>query len=90
MSILSKLFGRGGDKAPTDPPETYKGFTIRPAPMAEGGEYRLAAWIEKEVGGETKSHHLVRADLTRDRDTAVSAAIAKAKQVIDEQGEGLF
>ena len=92
MSILSKLFGRGGGdaSAPEEQPVTYKGFTIRPAPIVEGKQYRLAAWIEKEVGGEPKSHHLIRADMTATRDTAVEAAIAKAKQLIDEQGEQLF
>ena len=91
MSILSKLFGRSGDKSmPEEQPVTYNGFRIRPAPMVEGNQYRLAAWIEKEVGGETKTHHLVRADMTTSRETAVDAAIAKSKQVVDEQGERLF
>ncbi|WP_375262917.1 HlyU family transcriptional regulator [Palleronia sp.] len=92
MSILSKLFGRGGGgaSAPEEQPVTYKGFIIRPAPIVEGKQHRLAAWIEKEVNGETRSHHLIRADMTAARDTAVEAAIAKSKQVIDEQGEGLF
>ena len=91
MSILSKLFGRGGDaSAPEEQPVIYKEFRIRPAPILEGKQYRLAAWIEKEIGGEMKTHHLIRADVTAARDTAVDAAISKAKQVIDEQGEALF
>lgn len=91
MSILSKLFGRGGGgSGGEEQAVTYKGFTIRPAPIVEGKQHRLAAWVEKEVNGEMKSHHLIRADMTAARDTAVEAAIAKSKQVIDEQGERLF
>lgn len=91
MSILSKLFGRSGDKSmPEEQPVIHEGFKIRPAPIVEGNQYRLAAWIEKEVGGEMRTHHLVRADMTTSRETAVDAAIAKAKHLIDEQGESLF
>ncbi|SFG15476.1 hypothetical protein SAMN04488020_101337 [Palleronia marisminoris] len=91
MSILSKLFGRSGDKsAPEEESVSYKGFKIRPAPIVEGSEYRLGAWIEKDIDGELRTHHLVRADMTTSRETAVDAAIAKAKLVIDEQGERLF
>lgn len=88
MSLLSKLFG--GGSGPTDPSETYEGFTIHPTPMPEGGKFRLAARIEKTVGEAVKSHQLIRADLFDSRDEAVGAAVLKAKQVIDEQGERIL
>lgn len=58
--------------------------------MKEGARYRLSARIEKEIGGETKAHKLVRADLLDSREDAVEASIHKAKQMIDEQGDRIF
>ena len=84
MSILSRLFGGGG--APEPEPETYQGFRIMPTPVPEGGKYRIGATIEKDG----KVHHLIRADLLDDLETANLASINKAKQMIDEQGERLF
>ena len=88
MSLFSKLFG--GGSAPEPASETYEGFKITPEPQKDGNQFRLAARIEKEVGGEVKSHHLIRADLFQDRDAAAVAAVRKAKQVIDEQGDRLL
>lgn len=94
MSIFSKLFG-GGSKSDepakkSAKPETYKDFRIFPEPIRDGGQYRVAARIEKEVDGETKTHQLIRADTIGDADTAAEASLNKARQVIDEQGERLF
>ena len=57
MSILSKLFGGSGASKPAADPVVYEGFAIYPEPIAEGGQHRIAARIEKEIGGELKSHH---------------------------------
>jgi len=91
MSILKRLFGRAGDKAPAEQPsETYKGFTITPQPAKDGGQFRIGALIEKDVGGTTRSHHLIRADRLESFEAAAQASLAKARQMIDEQGERLF
>lgn len=90
MSLFSRLFGGGGSKEPSAETLEYNGFHITPEPIAEDGQYRLAARIVGEVGGETKEHRLIRADVMRDRDEAVEAAVRKAKQLIDQQGERLF
>lgn len=93
MSLLKRLFGGGGGSAaptPRSEPVEYKGFRITPEPMAADDQFRIAALIEAEVEGETKSHQLVRADVLRDRDDAVEASLRKAKQMIDEQGPRLF
>lgn len=85
MSILKKLFG--GGTAPEPPkPETYKDFAITPNPANEGGRYRIGALIEKYG----KSHQLIRADTLDDLESAMTASVNKAKQMIDEQGERLF
>lgn len=92
MSLLSRLFGGGGGgSAKSDQPsETFEGFKIYAEPMKDGGSWRLAARIEKEVDGELKSHHLIRADTFQSADEAATAATAKAKQIISEQGARLF
>lgn len=87
MSLFSRLFG-GGRSEPD--PEIHEGFRIIPEPQPGGGGYRLAARIEKEIGGETRVHHMIRADQVHDRDEAVAFSIRKAKQLIDEQGDALF
>lgn len=91
MSILSRLFGGGsGGAEPQAEAETYQGFTIFPEPQKEGNQFRIAARIEKEIGGEVKVHRLIRADMIGDRDEAVKASTGKAQQMIDEQGDGIF
>ena len=89
MSILSRLFGGGGNAEPPTS-EDYQGFTITPEPIAEGNKYRLAARITREVDGETKEHHLIRADTLDSKGQADEAAIAKAKQMIDQMGLRVF
>ena len=91
MSLLSKLMGGGrGGPAPEPEPEVYKDCRIFAEPANEGGKYRLGARIEKDMDGETKTHTLIRADIFEDRAAAESAALVKARPVIDEQGDRLF
>jgi hypothetical protein len=92
MSFWKNLFGGGGEAKTTAPPagEEYKGYIIRATPMSVGSEYQLAGRVEKEIDGELKVHEFVRADRLSSRDEAASFALAKGRQIIDEQGEGLF
>lgn len=91
MSILSRLFGGStSPEAPDEPTEIYKGFRIAAAPQSDSGGYRVGARIEKEVDGEVKVHHLVRADTLRGFDEAAALSLRKARQMIDEQGERIF
>ena len=92
MSFWKTLFGGGGgsSEAAPAPGEEYKGFTIRPMPMAAGSEYQLAGMIEKTIGGELKTYKFVRADRLSSRDEAASRAIDKGRQLVDEQGDRLF
>ncbi|MDG1076130.1 MAG: HlyU family transcriptional regulator [Planktotalea sp.] len=50
----------------------------------------MCAVIEKEIGGEVKTHRLIRADTIADIEQCREASIAKAKQMIDQMGERLF
>jgi hypothetical protein len=89
MSLLSRLFGGGASK-PKVEAVMHKDFSITPDPMKDGGEFRIAAIIEKEVGGQMKSHRLIRADVLNDYQAACDASVDKAKVMIDQMGEGLF
>jgi len=91
MSFWKSLFGGGGAREEAAPAgEEYKGFVIRGTPMQEGGGFQLAGRIEKTIGGEQKVYDFVRADRLSSRDEAVSMALAKGRQIIDEQGDHLF
>lgn len=97
MSFWKKLFGGGegteagnGKAAASLGQEEYKGFTITAIEMRAGSEYQLAGTIEKEVGGERKSYQFVRADRLSSKDDLVSMALAKGRQIVDEQGENVF
>ena len=89
MSILSRLFGKGGSEKGVEPVD-YEGFLIYPEPEGAGSQYRLRARIEKEIGGETKSYTLIRADMLESREVAETVSVDRAKRVIDEQGDRLF
>lgn len=90
MSWLSKIFGSGDSGGSAPEAEDFNGYHITPTPIKEGGTYRLSARIEREIDGELRSHTLIRADTMQSHDEVVAASIAKARQVIDEQGDRLF
>jgi hypothetical protein len=88
MSLLSALFGK---LAPTPAervpePVEYKGFIIRPAPFKTEGQFQTAGTIEREVGGVHKEHRFIRADAF----ASVAFTLAKARQMVDLQGERMF
>lgn len=85
MALFSKLFGGGKTPEPAAS-ETYKDFAITPAAQKESGGWRLAARVEKDG----REHMLIRSDVLQTKEQADDASIAKAKQMIDEQGERLF
>lgn len=89
MSLLSRLF-RGKPKAEATQTATeaeeYKGFRVTPKPIREGGQYRVAARIEKDG----RVHDLVRADTMASVEDATMISRNKARQMIDEQGDRLF
>ncbi|HLB07617.1 MAG TPA: HlyU family transcriptional regulator [Alphaproteobacteria bacterium] len=68
----------------------YKGYTIRPAPRREGSRWLTAGLIEKEFPEGVKQRRFLRADSHNSKDDADAFSVAKAKQIIDEQGDKLF
>lgn len=97
MSFLKKLFG-GGDTKPGASAggetvmgeESHKGFLIKVLEMRVGSEYQLAGLIEKDIDGERKSYRFVRADRIGNKDDLIAIALNKGRQIIDEQGAGIF
>lgn len=95
MSFWKNLFGGGASASKSIEPavvaeEAYKGFTVKSLIMPVGSEYQLAGLIEKEIDGELKSYKFVRADRFSSKEDVVSFALAKGRQIIDEQGEGIY
>ena len=95
MSFFKKLFGGGGgETAPAGDKvlgeEHYKDFLIKAIEMRAGSELQLAGIIEKTIAGEPKSYRFVRADRMSSKDDLIALALAKGRQIIDEQGERIF
>lgn len=96
MSFLKKLFG-GGDSKPAGDKgdsvlgeESYKGYLIKAIEMRAGSELQLAGTIEKDIEGELKTYRFVRADRMSSKDDLTALALAKGRQIIDEQGAAIF
>ena len=91
MGLFGKLFGGsgGGGEKPADAVE-YNGFRIRPAPYSNAGQFQTAGVIEKDFPDGVKEHRFVRAETHSSRDEAVSFAITKGQQIIDERGDKIF
>lgn len=87
-SFLSRLFGTSTAKTPD--PILHKDFRIFPDPIREGAIFRIAARIEKDFGGETRTHRLIRADTRNTAEEAAQASADKARQAIDQLGDSLF
>ncbi len=97
MSFWKNLFGGGGGGSAQESAgpavvgeESYKGHTIKAITMMNGREYQLAGTIEKEIGGELRTYQFVRADRFASRDDMVGIALSKGRQIIDEQGDGIY
>jgi hypothetical protein len=88
MNLLSRLFGKAAPAAAE--PVLHKDYKIFPKPISEGGVFRVAARVEKEVGGQVRVHQLIRADTSPSLDEAISTSVAKAKQAIDQLGDAIF
>ena len=93
--LLGKLFGSGGGGARETEPEAgeaveHGGYTIVPAPIKEGGQYRTAGTISREVDGTLRSARFIRADNHADRQAAMDHSVRKGMQIVDEQGASLL
>jgi len=88
-NFLGSLFGGSkGESSTATQGEAveYDGFTITPAPIKEGGQYRTAGTISRAGEGEQKQVPFIRADNNSDLNAAMEHSVRKGKQIIDEQG----
>lgn len=91
MSFFKKLFGGGTPKAEEPAPTSeHEGFTIHATPYQEQGQWQMCGVIEKQIGGELKSHRFIRADRFPAKEDAVQMTFMKARQIIDQSGERIF
>ena len=86
-SLWQRLAGGGATEAEAVP---YNGYLIRPTPFARGGGYQTCGVITKEIAGELKEHRFIRAETHASFEGASEFSLAKARQLIDEQGDRLF
>ena len=89
-TLFKSLFGGAAPAAPEITPTEYAGYLIYPEPMAEGGQYRLAGRITKEVAGELCTHRFIRSDLFASPADAERFMVQKAQTFINQTGEQMF
>ncbi|WP_105901545.1 HlyU family transcriptional regulator [Vibrio gangliei] len=91
MGFFSKLFGGSKPDAKKEiEPVEYNGFLIYPDPISEGGQFRIAGTITKEVDGEIQSHRFIRSDVVSSQGDACELMITKSKMFIDQSSGKIF
>ncbi len=92
MGLFSRLFGNKNTQ-PTQievEPIEYKGFLIYQEAIGEGGQFRIAGRITKEIDGEIKTHRFIRSDLLPTQSDADEFMLKKAQMFIDQMGDSIF
>ena len=87
FKFIKNRFAQGADSkaASRDRAVNYEGCTIIPVPRKTGNGWTTEGDIEREVDGEVRSEHFIRAETHTDAEQAISHTITKAKRIIDEQ-----
>ncbi|PJG57941.1 HlyU family transcriptional regulator [Aeromonas cavernicola] len=89
-TLFKALFpGQPSARAAITPTE-YNGYLIYPEPIAEGGQYRLAGRITKELNGVLLTHRFIRSDLFTNPADAERFMVQKAHTFIDQMGDQMF
>jgi len=91
VGLFSRLFGgKSEDKTESVEPVEYKEFLIYQEVIAEGGQYRVAGRITKEVDGELKTHRFIRSDVMSNKNDAEELMLKKAQMFIDQMSGRIF
>lgn len=92
MGFFSKLFGSNKAENNTREvePTHYNDYLIYPEPKQEGGQFRIAGRICKEINGVLKTHHFIRSDLLSSRHDAETFMIKKSEMFIKQMGDKMF
>ncbi|CAM3792687.1 HlyU family transcriptional regulator [Vibrio aquimaris] len=92
MGLFSRLFGSNQKEQSSKDiqPEEYKGFLIYQEAQAEGGQFRIAGRITKNIEGEVREHRFIRSDVLASESDANEFMLAKAKMFIDQTKGDIF
>ena len=94
LGFLKNMLGGGGSGSAREPegaePVEHAGFTIVATPRKASGGWSTEGRIRKDIDGETKEVHFIRADTSTSRDAAITLSVSKARKIVDEQGERVF
>ena len=90
LSGLKSMFAGSPIVEAAEEPIEHNGFTIVPAPIKEGGQYRVAATVSKGEGDDRKVHNFIRSDLIASKEECLNITIRKAKMTIDQLGDRIF
>ena len=91
MSKLLGLFSSApAPQAAIEKKQMIGDLAVVATPMREGAQFRVSGRIEKDVEGELLVRRFIRADLFSSESDALDTTFRKARQIIDQQGEGLF
>lgn len=91
--LFKRLFGQAAnanEPSASEPDEVYAGVELFARPVKEGGQWRVAGSMRKEVDGTVVERKFVRADLMPDADSAKVATLGKARLIIDQNGDSLW
>ena len=91
-SWLKKLFCPVTPRQATSQAEAveHEGYLLYPEPQQEGGQYRVAGRICKEVDGELKTHLFIRSDLLSSKQDAEQLMVSKAVTYIRQMNGDIF
>jgi len=90
MKFLRGLGGEKSEKPAKHEAVDYKGFSVVPTPRKAPGGWTTEGIISKGVGEDIRSERFIRADMLMSEEDAVDYSVAKARKIIDEQGDRLF
>ena len=98
LKFLKSIFRRSGGTSATETRNAgitgeiieYEGFQIQPTPRQAKNGWTTEAVITREIEGELKTHHFIRADTTSDQNGAIELSVTKSKATIDQVGDRLF
>ncbi|MGF1751034.1 MULTISPECIES: HlyU family transcriptional regulator [Vibrio] len=91
MGFFSKLFGgKRQEEAKEVEPVEYKGFLVYQEALSEGGQYRVAGKITKQIADELKTHRFIRSDVLGNEADANELMLKKAQMFIDQMGDSMF
>ncbi|MCA2017450.1 transcriptional regulator [Vibrio tritonius] len=91
MGLFSRLFGgKSTPEVKEVTPIEYKGYLIYQEALSEGGQYRIAGRITKQLGDEVKTHRFIRSDVLPSQADANELMLRKSQMFIDQMGDSIF